>query len=79
MTKIKSPRWITSDTAAYNKDVKLPKHITPTPESTDNHQLTSFVKSGLRILGLVAIPFTLPVSLTLLILAEIVGVIEEMV
>jgi hypothetical protein len=43
------------------------------------HQLVSFIKSGIRILGYCFIPFNLAVSAILLILSEIVGIIEELV
>ena len=43
------------------------------------HQLVSFIKSGIRILGYCFIPFNLVVSAILLILSEIVGIIEELV
>lgn len=43
------------------------------------HQIISFIKSGIRILGYCFIPFNLVVSAILLILSEIVGIIEELV
>jgi len=43
------------------------------------HQIVSFIKSGVRILGYCFIPFNLIVSASLLILSEIVGIIEELV
>ena len=43
------------------------------------HQIVSFIKSGIRILGYCFIPFSLVVSPILLILSEIVGIIEELV
>ena len=43
------------------------------------HQIVSFIKSGVRILGYSFIPFNLVVSASLLILSEIVGIIEELV
>ena len=57
----------------------------PTPEEPINypdarkHQIVSFIKSGIRILGYCFIPFNLVVSAILLILSEIVGIIEELV
>ena len=44
-----------------------------------NHQLISFVKSGIRILGYIFIPFDLGAAVTLLIVSEVVGIIEELV
>ena len=43
------------------------------------HQIVSFIKSGIRILGYVFIPFNLVISAILLILSEVVGIIEELV
>ena len=43
------------------------------------HQLISFVKSGIRILGYIFIPFDLGAAVTLLIVSEAVGIIEELV
>ena len=43
------------------------------------HQIISFVKSGVRILGYVFIPFDLGVAVTLLIVSEAVGIVEELV
>ena len=43
------------------------------------HQLVSFIKSGIRILGYCFIPFNLVIATILLILNEVVGIIEELV
>ena len=43
------------------------------------HQQISFVKSGIRILGYVCIPFSLFWATAFLILSEVVGIAEEMV
>lgn len=43
------------------------------------HQVTSFVKSAIRIAGYCFLPFNLVVSVILLILSEIVGIVEELV
>jgi len=43
------------------------------------HQIVSFTKSAIRIIGYCFIPFNLEVSAILLILSEIVGIIEELV
>ncbi len=57
----------------------------PTPTESINypdarkHQIVSFIKSGIRIIGYVFIPINLVVSAILLILSEIVGIIEELV
>ena len=43
------------------------------------HQIISFIKSGIRILGYCFIPFNLVIAAILLILSEVVGIIEELV
>ena len=43
------------------------------------HQLISFIKSGIRILGYIFIPFDLGAAVTLLVVSEVVGILEEMV
>tara|TARA_Y100000361_G_C10865640_1_gene191569 strand:- start:186 stop:383 length:198 start_codon:yes stop_codon:yes gene_type:complete len=43
------------------------------------HQLVSFVKSGIRILGYCFIPFNLVIATIFLIFSEIVGIFEELV
>ena len=43
------------------------------------HQMVSFFKSGVRIVGYIFIPFNLVAATSLLILSEVVGVIEELV
>ena len=43
------------------------------------HQIVSFFKSGVRIVGYLFIPFNLVAATALLILSEVVGVIEELV
>ena len=43
------------------------------------HQQMSFIKSGLRIAGYIAIPFTIEMAVVLLVISEVVGIIEELV
>ena len=43
------------------------------------HQIISFVKSGIRILGYGSLWFSLDTAIILLILSEMVGIIEELV
>ena len=43
------------------------------------HQIISFVKSGVRILGYIFIPFNIGVAVTLLIVSEVIGIVEELV
>jgi hypothetical protein len=43
------------------------------------HQIVSFIKSGVRIIGYCFIPFNLIIATILLVLSEIIGILEEMV
>ena len=43
------------------------------------HQIISFVKSGVRILGYIFIPFNIGVAVTLLVVSEAIGIVEELV
>ena len=43
------------------------------------HQIISFVKSGIRILGYIFIPLDLGAAVTLLVVSEAVGIVEELV
>jgi hypothetical protein len=56
----------------------MSKKISDYPDAT-KHQKISFIKSGIRILGYILLPFNLVMSVILLILSEVVGIIEELV
>lgn len=43
----------------------------------DYHTKMSFIKSGIRITGYVGLIFSIPVGAIVLIVAEIVGILEE--
>tara|TARA_R110000803_G_scaffold72569_1_gene136266 strand:- start:733 stop:951 length:219 start_codon:yes stop_codon:yes gene_type:complete len=43
------------------------------------HQTVSFIKSAIRIVGYVVIPFSLPVAALILVISEAVGIVEELV
>ena len=58
--------WAYSDTKVKYPDAK-------------KHQIISFIKSGIRILGYALLPFHLVASVIFLILSEVVGIIEELV
>tara|TARA_R110000824_G_scaffold25877_2_gene89748 strand:- start:1194 stop:1406 length:213 start_codon:yes stop_codon:yes gene_type:complete len=53
------------------KDMKQP--------DAKKHQTVSFIKSAIRIVGYIAIPFNLELATALLISSEIVGIVEELV
>ena len=55
-------------------------HTTPSNHpDAKKHQIVSFIKSGIRILGYVLIPFDLLLAAGILVLSEVVGIIEELV
>ena len=56
----------------------MSKKISDYPDAK-KHQLVSFVKSGIRILGYMFIPFNISVAVTLLVVSEAVGILEELV
>tara|TARA_B100000085_G_C18085506_1_gene326869 strand:- start:144 stop:299 length:156 start_codon:yes stop_codon:yes gene_type:complete len=43
------------------------------------HQLVSFVKSAIRLLGYVLLPFDLEVAVGVLVVSELIGIAEELV
>lgn len=43
------------------------------------HQIISFVKSGIRLVGYAFIPFDLVIATGVLILSEVIGIVEELV
>ena len=57
-------------------DTKVKKQELP---DARKHQIISFIKSGVRILGYVFIPFNLVIATGVLILSEVIGIIEELV
>jgi hypothetical protein len=57
-------------------DTRINIGKTPDPKK---HQIISFIKSGIRILGYFLLPFSLLLGAGVLILSEIVGIYEELV
>lgn len=43
------------------------------------HQIVSFIKSGIRIVGYAFLPFSLEIAAIVLILSEVIGIYEELV
>ena len=43
------------------------------------HRIISFVKSGVRIIGYLVIPFNIVAAVSLLVVSEGIGIIEELV
>tara|TARA_R100001086_G_C11730679_1_gene229596 strand:- start:237 stop:464 length:228 start_codon:yes stop_codon:yes gene_type:complete len=67
--------WMYPDTK-FKKSKKSKDLRYPDP---DKHQIVSFIKSGIRILGYGLLPFNLVASVIFLILSEIIGIYEELV
>lgn len=60
------------------KDLSTSNNILDYPDAK-KHQIVSFIKSGIRILGYILIPFSLPWAAGILVVSELVGIIEELV
>ena len=55
-----------------------PKQKQPLPDAY-KHQVISFIKSGIRILGYGLLVVNLPIAVGVLIFSEIIGIVEELV
>ena len=71
-----APPSNTSKLMDYLSSRNADMHKIPDPHL---HQLISFIKSGIRIVGYAFIPFSLAWATVLLILSEVIGIIEELV
>ena len=60
------------------KDLSTSKTIIDYPDAK-KHQIVSFIKSGIRTLGYIVLPFDIVISAFLLIFSEGVGIYEELV
>ena len=65
------PKMIRED---FNKDKDMNKM-----PNQKWHQIISFIKSGVRIVGYCFIPFNLIIATTLLVVSEVIGIVEEIV
>lgn len=54
------------------------KHLEKMPDQKW-HQIISFIKSGVRIVGYGIIPFDLVAAAIVLIFSEVIGIVEELV
>ena len=61
-----------------NKNMDKTKDLTYMPNQRW-HQIISFIKSGVRILGYAFLPFDLVVATGILIFSEVIGIVEELV
>jgi len=70
--KIKLKVWGYMPDSTENKDLdKMPNQKW--------HQIISFIKSGIRIVGYILIPFDLVIAASVLVVSEIIGIVEELV
>ena len=67
---------IKNKTTVKKGAIHIDGHKLPDPKA---HQIVSFIKSTIRIVGYIAIPFNLELATALLISSEIVGILEELV
>ena len=77
-----SDREIMNAKSGYSrKKNKLPNPFQKHQHHPDarKHQIVSFIKSGIRIVGYGFIPFNLLLATGLLVLSEVVGIVEELV
>ena len=65
------PRIVSNTWSESTKEQQLP--------DARKHQITSFIKSAVRIVGYAFIPYDLAIATILLIFSEFVGIIEELV
>ena len=64
------------------KIINMKKHTDKNLEKMPDqkwHQIISFIKSGIRIVGYCFIPFNLLIAAIILVVSEIIGIIEELV
>lgn len=62
----------------FNAIEKERKNLANMPDQ-QKHQIISFIKSGIRILGYCFLPFNLITATVILVISEIIGIVEEMV
>ena len=80
--EIMNSKGLKKNKMPINFDPKQPKvqvkNIDQMPDQKW-HRRISFLKSGIRIVGYVFIPFNLIAATALLVVSEVVGIIEELV
>jgi hypothetical protein len=63
----------------YSKKYPIPPYKKQELPDARKHQIISFIKSGIRIVGYAFLPFNLVIATGVLILSEVIGIIEELV
>ena len=67
------------------KNLEVKRKITPPFQKFQHHpdarmhQIISFIKSGVRIIGYLILPFDIVIAMAILVLSEIIGITEELV
>jgi hypothetical protein len=70
-------KWKKEQYENYQKQKRMQKlERIPDPEQ---HQRLSFIKSGIRIVGYLCLPFNLIAATVVLVISEVVGIVEELV
>jgi hypothetical protein len=73
-------RRVTPEFAALQqKQIKELRKDNQAYPDAKKHQIVSFIKSGIRILGYILIPFNLYWAAGILIISELIGIYEELV
>ena len=67
---------ITNKTKIKKGEIRIDGHKLPDPKK---HQIISFVKSVVRMLGYCLLPIDLLVAAVILLISESIGIIEELV
>lgn len=74
--KTNNPTFSTAASGRRTFEIKDENFQIPNPKK---HKIISFIKSGVRILGYTLIPYYLTLAVTILVISEFIGIIEEMV
>ncbi len=67
---------LTNKTKVKNGIIEVDGQKIPDPKK---HQIVSFIKSGIRIVGYCFLPFSLETAAIVLIFSEAIGIYEELV
>lgn len=81
------PTWTQTitrgDQRTMSQVVSTPSVVIPNKKQqlpdARKHQIISFIKSGIRILGYVLLPFDIVAATVVLAISEVVGILEELV
>jgi hypothetical protein len=76
MANYKIPKTTKNQRVQLNEGLSSKKQELPDARL---HQIISFIKSIIRIIGYGFIPFNLEIATIILILSELIGIVEELV